>query len=468
MREARFYNSLTRKAEVFRPRDAGKVRIYNCGPTVYKRQHIGNWRRFLFADFLRRALEFFGYEVREIMNITDVGHLTLDDIEAGEDKLEREAREAKTTPQDIADKQIKLFLQDIKALNIQPAHKYPRATEHIEQQIRMIETLAKNKHAYVTESGVYFDVTSFPNYGQLSGNTLEAIEAGSRVQVRGEKKHPADFALWKTGDKKHLQQWDAPWGHGYPGWHIECSAMSLEYLGPEIDIHTGGEDNKFPHHENEIAQSEAYTGKTFVRFWLHNAWLNLRGVKLAKRAGEQITLDTLAEKGFSPLEFRLLVFGSHYRSPLEFSWESLGAASKNLEGIRNAVRANPPTPRESRSATLTGESARRFADALADDLNTPKAMAVFMDALHAVNRGEEDFAVLEEMDKVLGIIEPLRRELGAEIIPDEIQKMAGEREKAREEKRFEEADKIRIKIENLGYYLEDTNSGPRLRPAAPH
>ena len=295
MTALRFYNSLTKKVETFTALPAGRqaasgtVQMYNCGPTVYRRQHIGNMRRFLFADFLRRALEFSGLAVREVTNITDVGHLTQDDIDAGEDKLEAAAREAKISPQDIARQQTKLFFDDLAALTIQQAWKYPRASEHITEMQQLISQLIERGHAYVTTTGVYFDVRSFPAYGALSGNTLDAIESGSRVAVREEKKHPADFALWKINDPEHLQQWDSPWGRGYPGWHIECSAMSLAYLTSPIDIHTGGQDNRFPHHENEIAQSEGATGQPFVRFWMHNAFLNLKGAKLAKRGGKQIT-----------------------------------------------------------------------------------------------------------------------------------------------------------------------------------
>lgn len=480
MATLRFYNSLTKRLEPFETAERGKVRIYNCGPTVYKRQHIGNMRRFLFADFLRRALEFLGYEVREITNITDVGHLTQDDIDAGEDKLEKEARAQKLTPQDIAQKQIDLFLQDLQALTIQPAHLYPRATAHIADMIALTQTLLEKGYAYETPSGIYFSVQSFPEYGKLSGNTLEKMAAGARVAVRKEKKHPADFALWKLNDPSHLQQWDCPWGRGYPGWHIECSAMSLKYLGSEIDIHTGGEDNRFPHHENEIAQSEAATGKQFVHLWMHNAFLKLGGEKLAKREGEQITLDTLRERGFSPLAFRLLVFGSHYRSPLEFSWESLEAARKQLETMRQMVRrtSSPIKPDtslyEGEVDRRSGEVLSRFADALSDDLNTPAALAVVMNYIREVNALIEGgptsprlrgvFATLRAMDTVLGIFEPLRREIELEAVPEEIQKFAQQREEARRGKQFEKADQLRQEIEARGWRLEDTGSGVRILP----
>lgn len=431
-------------------------------------------RRYLFADFLRRSLEFFGYEVREITNITDVGHLTQDEIDAGEDKLEVEAKRQKKTPQDIAAEQTDLFLHDLQSLNIQPAHKYPKASEHIKQMLTLTEALLKKGHAYQTASGVYFDVTSFPAYGALSGNTLNNIAAGARVTVRSEKKHPADFALWKTDDPEHIQQWDSPWGRGYPGWHIECSAMSLEYLGSDIDIHTGGEDNRFPHHENEIAQSEGATGEPFVRVWMHNRHLLFSGKKLAKREGLQITLDTIRERGYSPLAFRFFVFSSHYRSPLEFSWEAMNAAEGKLNTFRHFLRrlmelpSTPPIGQQMRGS----EALRKFAEALSQDLNTPRALAVVFDfikqsnaALDASPDGEtagEIEATLKKIDSVLGIFEQLKEEIKTETIPLAVRNLARQREEARRAKNFEKADELRAAIEKEGYTLEDTSSGPRL------
>lgn len=478
MKIPKFYNSLTKRLEPLDPKEPGKVRIYNCGPTVYKRQHLGNLRRYLFSDFLRRTLEFLGYEVREITNITDVGHLTQDDIDAGEDKLEMEAKKQKTTPRYIAEQQIKLFEQDLKALNIGLAHKYPRASAHIKQMQDIIATLIEKGHAYRTPSGVYFDTTTFKDYGKLSGNTLDAIEVGARIEVREDKKHPADFALWKTDDPKHLQQWDSPWGHGYPGWHIECSAMALEYLGPDIDIHTGGEDNRFPHHENEIAQSEAATGEPFVRTWMHNRHLLFSGEKLAKREGEQLTLDTLKERGYSALAFRLLVFGSHYRSPMDFSWEAMHQAQENLKAIEQLLRRiHEGTPRvASLEEAEAGETEpvervkERFSTALMDDLNTPTALAVVMDFLRDANKTLDEsgdtaslLPTLHELDRVLGIIGPLEVHIASETIPAKIQELADAREQARSKKQFEKADELRQEIEMRGYVLEDTSSGPRLR-----
>jgi cysteinyl-tRNA synthetase len=320
---------------------------------------------------------------------------------------------------------------------------------------------------------VYFDVASYPAYGQLSGNTVEKLITGARISARADKKSPADFALWKTGDPSHLQQWDSPWGRGYPGWHIECSAMSQKYLGATFDIHTGGEDNKFPHHENEIAQSAGATGKIPARFWLYNGHLTMTGSKLAKREGEQITLDTVREKGFSPLAFRLLVLGSHYRSKQDFSWEALTAAQENLNSLKSLLRRL----REIGSTDAAGEPdaviVDFFTDSLADDLNTPEALAVFQTYLASLNAQLHEgaltadaagtaWATLRKLDEVLGLIEPLLTEIQDISIPDEITQLADEREKARQDGDFTEADRLRDELLDKGWHVEDTPFGPRL------
>ena len=470
------YNSLTKQVEPFESLVKGKATVYHCGPTVYKRQHLGNMRRFLFADFLRRGLEFAGYEVREITNITDVGHLTQDELDAGEDKLAAEARKQKVTPQDIAKREIKQFQVDLQTLNIQPSHKYPRATHHIKEMQDLIAELIAKQQAYQTKTGIYFAVTSFPQYGKLSGNTLEDLQAGKRIAIRNDKKHPADFVLWVFDDQA-LQKWDSPWGTGYPGWHIECSAMSMAYLPTPIDIHTGGVDNKFPHHENEIAQSEAATGRPFVRYWLHNELLKVAGQKLAKRAGEQLTLDTLSERGFSPLAFRLLVFGAHYRQRLDFSWEALAAAQENLNNLERLARRLgeilPSTDEAVVRADADSQAVDDFATALANDLNTPQALAVVNSYLSSINQKIESaemskseaavtWATLLTFDRVLGLFGPLLTKIGADRIPPEIKQLAEQREQARSENNFAEADRLRVEIEQAGFTVEDTNTGPRL------
>lgn len=467
-----FYNSLTKTIEPLSPQEPGKVRIYNCGPTVYKRQHLGNMRRFLFSDVLRRTLELLGFEVREITNITDVGHLTNDDLDEGEDKIEKAAQTEKTTPQAIAEKQISLFQQDLQAINIQPAHLYPRASQHIKEMQEIIAKLLEKDIAYQTPSGIYFSVEKFPNYGELSGNTLENLHAGSRIEVREEKMNPADFALWKF-DKQHLQQWDSPWGKGYPGWHIECSAMSNAYLGMDIDIHTGGEDNKFPHHENELAQSEGAFGETFVRIWMHNAHLQMQGQKIAKREGQQLTIDTLLEKNLDPLAFRLFVLSGHYRQKLDLSWDIIAQAQEHIKSLANLLRRlHGIQPVE-----VDKEILEQFRVALADDLNTSKAVAIFLEYMRHANAELDNadtppptlqtiYATLKAMDHVMGIVAPLEQRLSHETIPSEVKKLAEEREQARQQKDFELADSLRSAILHAGYTVEDTTTGPRLIPKA--
>lgn len=468
-----FYNSLTKKIEPLMPREPGKVQLYHCGPTVYKRQHLGNLRRFLFADFLRRTLEFLGYEVREITNITDVGHLTQDEIDAGEDKLAKAAQEQKVTPQDIAEQQTKLFLSDLQTLNILPSHKYPRASQHIPQMIALITKLIANRHAYVTKSGVYFDVASFPAYGALSGNTLANLAAGKRVAVREEKKHPADFALWVI-DPDSLQRWDSPWGVGYPGWHIECSAMSLAYLVPPIDIHTGGEDNRFPHHENEIAQSEAATGQPFVKLWLHNRHLQLGGIKMAKRDGETLTLNTLVERGVDPLAFRLFCFAAHYRNKVDFTWENLAIAQDHLHALTALLRRlhTHAMPATANKSAADKSVVKAFAKALSDDLNTPAAWAILLQFVRQTNTQLDQqadaaiattaLATLRQLDQVLGFIDVLEQRLLAEQVPPEVSQLVADREAARLSKNFVEADRLRQLVAQQGYLIEDSDTGPRL------
>lgn len=464
MEQLHLYNSHSRKTEMLSPISGTKlVTIYNCGPTVYKRQHIGNMRRFLHADFLKRTLELFGYDVKDITNITDVGHLTQDELDEGEDKLEKEAKATSRTPQDIAKEQTTLFFADIDELNIERSTAYPAASEHIADMISLIKKLIEKNHAYVAASGVYFDVSSFPAYGQLSGNTVSALDAGHRVDNKSDKKNPADFALWMI-DSTHLQLWDSPWGKGYPGWHIECSAMSMKYLGETIDIHTGGEDNKFPHHENEIAQSEGATGKQFVQLWMHNRHLLLSGKKMAKREGEIITVDTLKERGYSPLAFRLLVFAHHYNTPIDFSWELLDEYQGHVKSIEQLLTRI--------SHTLTSLSVNplpEFTAALSDNLNTPKAFAIFLQTIKEINRGLDENSDVTEltnqlmtMDAVIGVVRALGEEVSHTEIPQEILQLSQKREQAKKQKNYTEADELRSQIESAGFAIQDTPQGPRI------
>ncbi|HOF42458.1 MAG TPA: cysteine--tRNA ligase, partial [Candidatus Moranbacteria bacterium] len=332
----KLFNSLSKIKEEFKPINPGKVGMYSCGPTVYGHIHIGNLKSYILSDLVKRYLEYSGYEVRLIKNITDVGHLSEDDLgqaDSGEDKMLKAALIEKKTPEEIAKFYEDYFKTTEKEMNILPAQYFPRATAHVPQMIKIIEGLIQKGCAYEKNGNVFFDVTKFSNYGKLSGNTLENLKVGARLEEHPDKKNPWDFALWLKAPEKHILKWESPWSLGYPGWHIECSAMSLEYLGNTFDIHTGGEDNIFPHHEAEIAQSECYTGKKFANFWLHTRHLLMNGEKMSRSKGNLYTLEDIKEKGFSAMDLRLLFLSSHYRSRLDFSWNALEQAHKNLQRI---------------------------------------------------------------------------------------------------------------------------------------
>ena len=324
--ELMLYNTLSRAKEKFQPLVPGQAGMYVCGPTVYSYAHIGNFRAYVFADLLRRVLEYNGYKVNHVMNITDVGHL-VSDADEGEDKMLASARRERTTPWEVAEYYTENFMDSIKRLNIKLPTTICKATDHIREMIEFTQSLLDKGYAYRIEGdGIYFDVSSFPDYGKLSGNRLDELQAGARVEVNERKRHPADFALWKDAPPEHIMQWPSPWGQGYPGWHIECSAMAMKDLGAQIDIHTGGVDHIPIHHENEIAQSEARTGQPWVRYWLHVAFLQVDGGKMSKSLNNIYTLASLEERNIEPLAYRYLCLNAHYRTPLNFTWEGIGAA----------------------------------------------------------------------------------------------------------------------------------------------
>ncbi|MDH4330482.1 MAG: cysteine--tRNA ligase [Candidatus Moranbacteria bacterium] len=477
----KLYNTLSGKKEEFKSINPGKVSMYTCGPTVYGKIHIGNMKAYMTADVLRRHLEYSGYEVRAIKNITDAGHLTEDDIaqgDSGEDKMVKKSLEEKKTPEEIATFYENYFRETEKELNILPAKYFPRVTTHIGQMIKMIEKLIEKEYAYEKNGNVFFDVTKFDDYGKLSGNTLENLKVGARLEEHPDKKNPWDFALWLKAPKGHIMRWNSPWSEGYPGWHIECSAMSLEYLGETIDIHTGGEDNIFPHHEAEIAQSECATGKKFVNYWVHTRHLNVDNKKMSKSKGNLFVLEDIKEKGFSAMDLRLLLLSSHYRSNLNFTWNSLEQAHKNLQKISDFVFnvssiassseiSNVPE-KEISDFSVDGFK-EKFEAAMNDDLNLPQALGFLFELITKTNTLiSENHLDKKTAKKILSTWERINTVLGLKIsgqaeIPEEIKRLAEEREEARKNKDFKKSDDLRDLLKEKGYVIEDTGDGYKLK-----
>ncbi|MDY7093296.1 MAG: cysteine--tRNA ligase [Acidobacteriota bacterium] len=467
MKQPVFYNTMGRKLEPFEPLTEGQVRLYTCGPTVYNTVHIGNLRTFLFEDLLRRALRYLGYDVQQVMNLTDV-----------DDKTIRGAQEQGVELDEFTAPHIQSFFEDLDTLGMERAEEYPRATEHVEQMISMIEQLVERGHAYEKDGSVWFRIGSDDDYGRLSGFDLDQVRQGERVASdEYEKDDVRDFVLWK-GAKEGEPSWDSPWGPGRPGWHIECSAMSMEYLGESFDIHCGGVDNIFPHHENEIAQSECATGETFSRYWLHSEHLIVDGEKMSKSLGNFYTLRELLEKGVDPRALRYLFLSVHYRQKLNFTFDSLGAASaalKRLDELRfrleHAQEQGPSRPAVQEACE---ELLERFGDALADDLNMSRALAELFGFLKRINRaiedkqmGEGDAAraqgALAEVDTVLGVLDPAKwpavGEAASGPSDEEIQSLVDQRTEARAAKDFATADELRARLDELGIILKDGPDG---------
>ncbi len=453
------YNTLTRKKEEFKPLRDKEVGIYTCGPTVYNYAHIGNMRAYIFADILVRYLKYSRFKVKHVMNITDVGHLT-SDSDTGEDKVEKEAKIEKKSAWDIAKFYEKSFSEDEKALNIEKPNVVVRATGLIPDQIKFIQGLEEKGFTYVIDDGVYFDSTKIKDYGKLAKLNIEGLRAGERVDIKG-KKHKTDFALWKFSpkDKKRDMEWSSPWGKGFPGWHIECSAIGLKYLGKQFDIHTGGIDHIPVHHTNEIAQGEALSGKIPAKIWMHSEFLVVGDTRMGKSEGNLVRVTDL---GVDPLAYRMLVLQSHYRDPLSFTDESIKAADKTLKNLRESIRTlkninNEGVDRKEMLVSI-------FEDTMNDDLNTAKAIGgIFLllknlDQLHKEDAKIIYDFILDIDEKVLGL--DLNKE---EVIPKNIQKLAEEREQSRKEKKWAESDKIRDEIEKLGFAVEDTEKGPQIR-----
>ena len=509
----RLFNTLTRQKEEFKPIRDNEARIYSCGPTVYDYAHIGNMRAFIFADVLKRALLYNGYRVKHIMNLTDVGHLT-GDRDMGEDKLQKAAKEARKTAWEIASFYTDAFLSDIEELNILTPDKLPKATDHIKDMIKLISNLGEKGFTYRTSDGVYFDTSKLKEYGKLAKLDIEGLKEGARVEVNPDKKNPTDFALWKfsspspspspspygrspegrqgrgketnsspaapspssppssinspparggvrgggsgEGGRRDME-WQSPWGLGFPGWHIECSAMSAKYLGQPFDIHTGGVDLIPVHHTNEIAQTEGATGRPLANFWLHSEFLMINGGRIGKSEGNIITIQDLKSKDLSPLAYRFFVLQGHYQTKLNFSWEALEGAQNSLNNLYSTI-AEYNAPKIG-----CAEFEKDFLEAINDDLDTPKALAVVWNLIGSQYPGEAKLKSLLEFDKVLGLSlketwEELRRPL-----PDEIKKFVSEREDLRKQGQWQEADKLRKKVESLGFEINDTDLGPLVK-----
>jgi cysteinyl-tRNA synthetase len=456
------FNTASRKKEKFVPLEPGKVSLYTCGPTVYHYAHIGNLRTYVFEDLLVRTLLRAGYEVNHVMNITDVGHL-VSDGDHGEDKMEVGSKRTGKSAWEIADYYTGVFFEDLRKLHCRTPQIIPKATDHIQEMIDLIKALEKKGFIYKTADGIYFDTAKFPSYPDFAKLDVKNLEAGKRVAV-GDKHLPTDFALWKfspPGEKRQME-WESPWGKGFPGWHIECSAMAMKYLGETFDIHCGGIDHVPVHHTNEIAQSEAATGKPYVRYWMHGEFLNDDTGKMSKSKGETLTLAFLEKQGFSAMDYRFLLLQAHYRSKFSFSWESLKSAQAGLAGVRARMQEwGGVDVKDVAVSVRMKELNAAFEKAIFDDLNLPEAMAVFFAALKDAGLSiEERKKVVLKFDEVLALG---LREMGAEVgLPADIQKLVAARDAARQGKNWAESDRLRGELQALGWQVKDSPQGTKV------
>lgn len=477
MDKLHIYNTLTRKKEEFKPIEEGFVGVYICGPTVYGDAHLGHAKSYVSFDVVIRYLRYLGYKVRYVQNITDVGHLT-DDADQGEDKLEKQAKIEKLEPMEIAEKYTYNYFRDMDALGVQRPDISPRATGHIIEQIEMVKKLLENGHAYETDGNVYFDVSSDEEYGKLSGRDIEDQESGSRIETASDKRSPEDFALWKKADDGHIMKWPSPWGMGYPGWHVECSAMSTKYLGENFDIHGGGMDNQFPHHECEIAQSEGAFDKPFANYWMHNNMVTLEGQKMGKSLGNAISLHQffsgdhdLLTRAWDPQIIRFFLLQSHYRSTTDFSEDALSGAENGLRSLQDMLRVIDNAPKGSGDAYGLDEFKRSLESKLNDDFNTAQAIAVLFEELKVIrkqiNGGDtpKNIEAIQEflrnfVDDVLGLWpEEKQSSAGDDKTKDLLELLIDIRRNARHEKNFELSDMIRDRLEELDIKLMDSPEG---------
>ena len=458
--QLRFYNTLTRKREDFVPVKPHQAGIYSCGPTVYKYAHIGNLRAYVFMDELRRVLEYNGYKVKSVMNITDVGHL-VSDADDGEDKMSKSAHETGKTPLEIASFYTDQFIKDIDALNIKRPTVCPKATDNIPEMIAVVQSLLDKGYAYETEDGIYFSVEKFPDYGKLSGINLADQRHGARVEVNSFKRHPVDFALWKKAAPNHLQQWDSPWGKGFPGWHIECTAMSKKYLGEVFDIHTGGVDHIPIHHENEIAQAECWLGHPAVHYWMHSEFMLIDGGKMSKSLGNTYTISDLVAKGYSPVVFRYFCLNVQYRQKINFTWEAMDAAKAAYNKLCAQLVSHKNSPARTEKSILD-DFHNKFEEAINDDLNIPLAIGVLWTMLK-LPKSCDVYKLALDFDRVFALdFDKVKEEKKEIVIPDNVKQLAETRLQARKAKNWAESDRLREELSALGYSVKDTADGYEL------
>lgn len=472
-----FYNSLSRKEEEFKPINPPNVGMYTCGPTVYDRKHIGNFRTYTLSDLIVRTLKYNGFNVTHIMNFTDVGHLTGDnegDADTGVDRLVKAAQRDRKTAWEVAETYGQQFIEDFEKMNLLKPEQFVKATDHIQEQIELVKKLEENGLTYKTSDGIYFDTVAYEQhtgnkYGELS--TLDKIREGARIEANPEKRNPRDFALWKfspEGEKRDME-WESPWGVGFPGWHIECSAMSMKYLGETFDLHVGGEDLRSTHHPNEIAQSEGATKKLFVKYWVHGAFILIDGERMSTSKGNNYNVGHIVEKGFDPLALRYLYLSTHYKKVMNFTWEALENAQNSLNSLRDLL-SSMLEKRDHERTELSDEKlekidvySERFINALNDDLNTPQALAVMWEMLKSNIPTTDKVDLLYNFDEILGLNLREVTPQSSVNIPAEVVDLVKSREALRSEGKFNEADKIRQDIAEKGYEITDTNGGTAVR-----
>lgn len=450
----KIYNTLTRKKENFIPIDEKEVRIYSCGPTVYNFAHIGNLRAYLFMDNLRRVLKYNGYKIKHAMNITDVGHL-VSDADEGEDKMMKASRRENKDPFEIANFYTDAFLADMKKLNIDMPEIICRATEHIKIMEKYLKQIIENGYTYETDDTIYFNTLKLDKYGVLSNRNIEEQRAGARVELDKGKKNPTDFALWIKAPKEHLMKWNTFWGECYPGWHIECSAMSNYYLGNVFDIHTGGMDHIPIHHENEIAQAKGYCGKIPANYWMHVDFLQVNGGKMSKSLNNLYTLEDLAKRGYEPEVYRMFNFSSHYKKPINFTFEAMDSAKTALNRLKDGYKRNLETNEDVSDEVINGFE-ERFLDAINDDLNMPLALSVVWDVIKYDKKSKKLADLLLKFDSVLGLNIDKQEKIN---LPEEINEIIKQRKQARENRDWNKSDELRDKLISLGYNIKDTKDG---------